>query len=52
MNLEIDENIPIALINIVKVNQSIHNLFTNALKFTDKGIVTLKFQRKTKQQTA
>jgi signal transduction histidine kinase len=51
-NLDVDKNIPIALIDIVRFNQNINNLFTNALKSNDKGIVPLKFQRKTKPQSA
>jgi signal transduction histidine kinase/BarA-like signal transduction histidine kinase len=44
MNLEIDDNIPIVWLDIVRYNQVINNLVTNAIKFTDKGTVTLKIK--------
>jgi signal transduction histidine kinase/CheY-like chemotaxis protein len=46
MNLEIDNTIPIVLLDIVRYNQIINNLVTNAIKFTDKGSVTLKISKK------
>ena len=45
MNLEIDENIPVVWLDIVRFNQIINNLVTNAIKFTNEGSVTLKIQK-------
>ena len=44
LDLEIDKNIPIVWLDIVRFNQVINNLITNAIKFTDKGNVTLKIK--------
>ena len=41
MNLEIDPTIPFVKLDVVRFNQVINNLISNAIKFTDKGIVTL-----------
>ncbi|APZ46906.1 two-component system sensor histidine kinase/response regulator [Polaribacter reichenbachii] len=41
LNLEIDNNIPAICIDIVRFNQVINNLISNAIKFTDEGSVTL-----------
>ncbi|WP_366186466.1 response regulator [Flavobacterium ovatum] len=41
MNLEIDDTLPIVWMDIIRYNQVINNLVTNAIKFTDKGTVTL-----------
>jgi CheY-like chemotaxis protein/anti-sigma regulatory factor (Ser/Thr protein kinase) len=51
MNLEIDDTIPLVYLDIVRYNQIINNLVTNAIKFTDKGSVTLKIkkQKETKE---
>lgn len=45
MKLEIDKNIPTVWLDIVRYNQIINNLVTNAIKFTDKGSVTLKIKK-------
>ncbi|WP_223269154.1 MULTISPECIES: ATP-binding protein [unclassified Polaribacter] len=45
MNLEVDINIPVVSLDIVRYNQIINNLVTNAIKFTDNGTVTLKISK-------
>ncbi|WP_439130537.1 response regulator [Polaribacter sp.] len=45
MNLNIDKDIPVVWLDIVRFNQVINNLVTNAIKFTDKGSVTLSIKK-------
>lgn len=45
MDLEIDDDIPVVWLDIVRYNQIINNLVSNAIKFTDKGKVTLKISK-------
>ncbi|SDS12232.1 His Kinase A (phospho-acceptor) domain-containing protein [Polaribacter sp. KT25b] len=46
MNLKIDNNIPPVWLDIVRYNQIINNLITNAIKFTDTGSVTLNIHKR------
>ena len=45
LELEIDEELPSVWLDIDRFNQAINNLVSNAIKFTEKGSVTLKIRK-------
>lgn len=45
LDLEIDKNLPIVWLDIVRFNQVINNLVSNAIKFTEKGGVKLMIKK-------
>jgi len=46
LDLKIDDNLPVVIIDVVRFNQVLNNLVSNAIKFTDKGKVTLIIKKK------
>lgn len=45
LKIDIEENLPPVLLDVVRFNQVINNLLDNAIKFTDDGIVTLQIKK-------
>ncbi|WP_243739414.1 response regulator [Flavicella sediminum] len=50
MIVDIEENLPIVSLDIVRFNQVINNLISNAIKFTDNGSVTLKIRKENESE--
>jgi signal transduction histidine kinase/BarA-like signal transduction histidine kinase len=48
INLEIDKGLPIVYLDVVRFNQVLNNLITNAIKFTDQGEIALKIKKRKK----
>lgn len=48
LNIRIDDDLPIVSLDIVRYNQVINNLISNAIKFTDSGSVSLIIKKKRK----
>lgn len=52
MDVSIDQQIPIVWLDIVRFNQVVNNLISNAIKFTDKGGVTLKISKQKESESS
>ena len=51
-NIEVDENIPVALIgDELRIKQTLNNMLSNAFKYTDEGTVSLKVSMKEGNQS-
>jgi len=45
MIIDIEEDLPIVWLDIIRFNQVVNNLISNAIKFTDNGSVTLRIRK-------